>query len=88
MYKKTNPQQKLFGVGTQVSDKLRARLEDSWAHVYEKDILPILFRNEDRYAILYGKTGRPNFSVARVLGLCILQELGDLTDQEALREGT
>ena len=36
------------------------------------------------YAMLYGKTGRPNFSVARLLGLCLLQEWNDLSDQEAL----
>jgi hypothetical protein len=34
--------------------------------------------------MLYGKTGRPNFSVARLLGLCLLQEWNDLSDQEAL----
>jgi hypothetical protein len=34
--------------------------------------------------MLYGTTGRPNFSVARVLGVCVLQEYNDLTDQEAL----
>jgi hypothetical protein len=84
MYKKTTPQQKLFGVGTQLSPKLRDRLESSWAHLFKKEILPILFRNEDQYAMLYGKTGRPNFSVARVLGLCLLQEFNDLSDQQAL----
>ena len=45
---------------------------------------PSCFRKEDDYAILYGKTGRPNFSVARLLGLCLLQEWNDLSDQEAL----
>jgi hypothetical protein len=84
MHKKTNPQQKLFGVGAQVSEKLRARLEDSWGHFFKKEVLPLLLKNEDDYAGLYGKTGRPNFSVARVLGVCILQEHKDLTDQEAL----
>ncbi|PKN66557.1 MAG: hypothetical protein CVU57_06250 [Deltaproteobacteria bacterium HGW-Deltaproteobacteria-15] len=34
--------------------------------------------------MLYGKTGRPNFSVARVLGLCLLQEFNTLSDQQAL----
>ena len=72
MYKKTNSQQKLFGIGTQLSPKLRNRLESSWAHLFKEEVLPILFRNEDQYAMLYGKTGRPNFSVARVLGLCLL----------------
>lgn len=84
MYKKTTPQQKLFGVDTQLSPSLRNRLESSWAHLFKLEVLPILFRNEDRYAMLYGKTGRPNFSVARVLGLCLLQELNDLSDQQAL----
>jgi hypothetical protein len=84
MYKKTTPQQKLFGVDTQLSPSLRNRLESSWAHLFKFEVLPILFRNEDRYALLYGKTGRPNFSVARLLGLCLLQELNDLSDQQAL----
>ena len=84
MYKKTNPQQKLFGVDTQLSSKVRNRLESSWAHLFRTEVLPILFTNEDRYAMLYGKTGRPNFSVARVLGLCLLQEFNDLSDQQAL----
>jgi len=84
MYKKTSPQQKLFGVDTQLSSSLRNRLTSSWAHLFQSEVLPILFKNEDRYAMLYGNTGRPNFSVARVLGLCLLQELNSLSDQQAL----
>jgi hypothetical protein len=84
MYKKTNPQQKLFGVGSQLSSSLRNRLESSWAHLFKTEILPILFKSEDHYSILYGKTGRPNFSVARMLGLCLLQEFNTLSDQQAL----
>ena len=84
MYKKTTPQQRLFGVDTQLSPSLRNRLESSWAHLFKTEVLPILFRNEDRYGMLYGKTGRPNFSVARVLGLCLLQEFNDLSDQQTL----
>jgi len=84
MYKKTEPQQKLFGIETKISPSLRSRLESSWAQMFRLEILPILFRNEGRYAMLYGKTGRPNFSVARLLGLCLLQEWNDMSDQEAL----
>src|SRR5208283_555452 len=84
MYKRTSPQQKLFGVETQVSPSLRSRLESSWARLFRFEVLPILLKNEDRYAMLYGKTGRPNFSVARLLGLCLLQELNNLSDQQAL----
>jgi len=84
MYKKTSPQQKLFGIDTQISSSLHNRLESSWAQLFKCEVLPILFKNEDQYAMLYGKTGRPNFSVARLLGLCLLQELNDLSDQQAL----
>jgi hypothetical protein len=84
MYKKTTPQQKLFGVDKQLSPSLRNRLSSSWAHQFKIEVLPILFRNEDRYSMLYGNTGRPNFSVARVLGLCLLQELNNLSDQQVL----
>jgi len=84
MYRRTDPQQNLLGVETQLSASLRNRLESSWAQLFRIAILPILFRKKDQYATLYGKTGRPNFSVARLLGLCLLQELNDLSDQQAL----
>lgn len=69
-----------------MSPSLCNRLKSSWAHLFKIEILPILFRSEDQYAMLYGKTGRPNFSVARLLGLCLLQELNNLSDQQALDE--
>ncbi len=84
MYKKTSPQQSLFGVEIQLPASLRTRLEESWAHLFRIEVLPVLLRSEDRFSILYGKTGRPNFSVARMLGLCFLQELYNLSDQQAL----
>jgi hypothetical protein len=84
MYKKTNPQQKIFGVDTQLSSALRTRLKASWAHFFRVEVLPILLKCEDQFDILYGKTGRPNFSVARLLGLCLLQELNNFSDQQAL----
>jgi len=84
MYKQTNPQQNLFAVGTQLSSSLRSRIESSWAQLFRLEVLPVLMKHEDEYAMLYGKTGRPNFSVARLLGLCLLQELNNLSDQQAL----
>ncbi len=84
MFKKTNPQQSLFGIDTQLSEGLQTRLRSSWAHLFRIEILPILFRSEDEFSMLYGKTGRPNFSVARAIGLCLLQEYNNIGDQEAL----
>jgi hypothetical protein len=84
MYKRTDPQRSLFSVDSQLSDSLKARLKGSWAELFREAVLPILLQSEDRFACLYGKTGRPNFSVARMVGLCLLQELNDLSDQQAL----
>ena len=86
MYKRTNPQQALFSIDTQLSGSLCNRLRSSWAHFFKLEILPLLFRHEDQYAFLYGQTGRPNFSIARLLGLCLLQEFNNLSDQQALDE--
>ena len=84
MYKKTDPQQSLFGIESQLSKSLQSRLKGSWAELFRSEILPILLKCEDDFSLLYGKTGRPNFSVARMLGLCLLQELDNLSDQQAL----
>ena len=81
MFRKTDPQRNLFGVETNMPSSLRFRLKDSWAEIFRKEVLPILMRSEEDFAKLYGITGRPNFSVARILGLCILQELNGLTDR-------
>ena len=59
-------------------------MSNSWAQVFRREVLPILMRSEQKFSILYGDTGRPNFSVGRVLGICLLQEWHDLSDQEAL----
>jgi hypothetical protein len=84
MYKRTDRQRQLFGVESQLTDSLRTRLKESWAQIFNQEILPILMSNEDQFSQLYGTTGRPNFSVARMLGLCLLQELNNLSDQQAL----
>jgi hypothetical protein len=84
MFKKSDTQQNLFGVATQLSEGLRTRLRSSWAHLFRVEILPVLFESEEQFSLLYGKTGRPNFSVARMLGLCLLQGFDNLSDQQAL----
>lgn len=63
---------------------LQFRLKDSWAEIFRTEVLSLLMRSEADFSRLYGITGRPNFSVARILGLCFLQELNMLSDQEAL----
>jgi len=84
MFRITNPQQHLFGIDTSLPQGMRVRLMASWAQVFRMQILPILLAAEERFALLYGISGRPNFSVGRMLGLCLLQELRGYSDQEAL----
>jgi len=84
MFRKTNPQQCLFGVDSSLAQRMRVRLKNSWAEVFRMEILRILLEAEESFSILYGTTGRPNFSVGRMLGLCLLQELCAFNDQEAL----
>ena len=48
-------------------------------------MLPILLAEEIKLASIYSKeTGRPNWSVARMLGLSLLQEFYNFDDQKAL----
>ena len=84
MFRKTNPQKRLFGVDTRIPKGSKRRLRKTWAEVFKEEVLPILLESEEGFSILYGDTGRPNFSVGRMVGLCLLQELNNLSDQQAL----
>ena len=84
MFRKTDTQRNLFRVETRMTPSLQSRLKNSWAEIFRNEVLAILLRSEEEFAALYGITGRPNFSVARILGLCFLQELNGFSDQEAL----
>lgn len=84
MFRKTNPQRPLFTVESRVPQALLSRLKGSWAEHFRHEVLPILMASEEDFSRLYGITGQPNFSVARMLGLCFLQELNAFTDQETL----
>jgi hypothetical protein len=84
MFKRSDPQQALFDTTTCLSDATAKRLKSTWALGFRNQVLPILFEMEPDFAYLYGSTGRPNFSVARLLGVCLLKELRNLSDQDAL----
>ena len=48
-------------------------------------MLPVLLEAEEQFSVLYcADNGRPNWSVARMMGLCILQEMHNMDDQTAL----
>lgn len=84
MYKETDRQAPLFGVKNSLGELARRRLERSWAERFVVTVYPVLLEVESLFAHLYGPTGRPNWSVARVLGVCLIQEMNALSDQAAL----
>ena len=85
MYRPTDPQQEMFGAAGLLPPKKREACEKSWAGPFRDKALPILLRAEPEFAEFYDdETGRPNRSVALVLGTLILKEANDSTDEEAL----
>ena len=86
MYRPTDPQAPLFVAGFQLPASAQKALDRSWASGFRKHIFPLLLQNEERFAALYDQhTGRPNWSAARMAGLCIIQDWFDMTDR-ALEE--
>lgn len=84
MFRLTDPQQNLFDA-TGLPPKKRTACERSWAGAFRQKALPILLRAESEFSEFYDDgNGRPNRSVALVLGALILKEANDLTDEEAL----
>jgi hypothetical protein len=75
----------MFAVAGLLPPKKRAACEKSWAGPFRAKALPILLRAEADFAEFYDEdNGRPNRSVALVVGTLVLKEANDLTDQEAL----
>jgi len=85
MFRPTDPQQEMFGPAGLLPPKKREACEKSWAGPFREKALPALLRAEAEFAEFYDdENGRPNRSVALVLGTLILKEANDLTDEEAL----
>lgn len=63
-------------------DKLR-RLEQTWAGVFQTAALPLI--DEEAFRGLYcANNGRPNKPVQTIVGLLLLKEMWDFTDEQAL----
>ena len=74
----------LFAAGAGLADGARSRLQKSWAEWFRREVMPELLAVEERFSGLYTDQGRPNWSVARLLAVCLLQHVDDLSDQQAL----
>lgn len=85
MYRATRRQVSLLDGGRHLPPETQRRLAGSWAEGFQREVFPVLLQREGDFAGLYSAdNGRPNWSVATLLGICILQEWFDLSDQQAL----
>jgi len=85
MFKATSRQRTLFEVDSRLSESVKRRLSGSWAEGFSSHVLPVLLDAEEEFAVLYcADNGRPNWSIVRMIGLCILQEMHNMDDQTAL----
>ena len=68
-----------------MTPKKAKRLERSWAEVFRNEALPLI--DEERFApMCCVDNGRPNRAVQTVLGVHLLKEMFNLTDDEALEQ--
>lgn len=85
MYRRTDRQSSLFSAGNLLPEEKREAVAKSWAGPFREKILPLLLKHEDDFAVLFHTdNGRPNKSVALVVGSLVLKEVRDLTDDETI----
>jgi len=85
MFRERNPQESFFQSNMLVPPAKAQRLQRSWAEDFRNRALALI--DEERFAPMYcPDNGRPNRAVETVLGVHILKEMFDLTDEEALEQ--
>ena len=85
MFRERDPQGSLFQSEFLVTPKKARLLQRSWAEVFRNQTLPLIY--ERRFAPMYCvDNGRPNRAVQTVLGVHILKEMFDLTNEQALEQ--
>jgi hypothetical protein len=86
MFRPTESQSTFGSLSVLLSPDKIARLEKNhWAGGFRRKALPVLLANEETFRPLFCEdNGRPNKPVAATLGVLILKETFDLTDEAAL----
>jgi len=83
MFRKRDPQGLLFESSGLLPDDKAKRLQMSWAEAFRNKALPLI--EEDPFAPMFcDDNGRPNRPVETMIGVLILKEMYNLTDEEAL----
>jgi len=85
MFVPKSRQKTIFDLQFDLPKKMVQRIKQTWAEVFMQVIMPLLIKAEEQFADLYSKgKGAPNTPVALLLGILILKDLFDLTDEETL----
>jgi hypothetical protein len=83
MFRPTDKQGSLLECQFLLSPEKRQRLEKSWAQVFRTLILPLIDEEMFRDAF-HEDNGRPNKSIELLVGLHLLKEWDDLTDEQVI----
>ena len=83
MFRPNSKQGSLFQACFILPDKMKGWLLNSWAEAFQKKVLSSI--PEEEFAHLYHKDkGAPNFPVALLVGLSIIKEILNLTDEQLI----
>jgi len=83
MFRRTSPQVSLLESRFLLPPAKQARLERSWAHVFNTRVLPLI--DEEVLRDCFDpENGRPNRSIRLLVGVHLLKSWNDLTDEQAL----
>lgn len=83
MFRAKRGQRNLFSATTLLPEDKRRRLERTWAWAFRTAALPLIDEGAFRH-LYHADNGRPNKPVQTLIGLLVLKEMWDLTDEETL----
>ena len=85
MFRLKSPHPRVDDLQAVLPEAKQARLERRWPGIFRREILPMLLEAEADFAGLYhGVLGAPNKPVAELLGILVLKEFHDYTDEQTL----
>jgi hypothetical protein len=83
VFRRSDPQGSLLQISNLLPDEKRQRLEREWPGQFRQHALPLI--DEEQFRELYcADNGRPNKPVRTVVGVLVLKEMFDLTDEDTL----
>ena len=84
VFRRSDSQGNLFQISNLLPDEKRERLEREWPGQFRQHALPLI--DEEQFRELYcADNGRPNKPVRTVVGVLVLKEMFDLTDDDTLQ---